>query len=31
MLHFLVDTQLVYVLNLYIIARNFYEYVNASL
>jgi len=29
MLHFLVDTQLVYVLNLYIIARNFYEYVNA--
>ena len=29
MLHFLVDTQLVYVLNLYIIARNFHEYVNA--
>ena len=29
MLHFLVDTQLVNVLNLYIIARNFYEYVNA--
>ena len=29
MLHFLVDTQLVYMLNLYIIARNFYEYVNA--
>ena len=29
MLHFLVDTQLVYVLNLYIIARNVYEYVNA--